>query len=136
MSKNFMIIMLVGVGGLYFLTNFIGEIKQDNSVLQTDEYREENKFVKYNTIDSIGQDILDVTLADNQTQIDAWNASILKIDFIGLFPNFDEMKIFVKERTRGHYLHNKLNNLIDNIEEEYLGGKINAEKAKRAINNL
>jgi len=136
MSKNFMIIMIIGVGGLYFLTNVIGEIKDSNSNLQSDNYRENNKYNKYYSSDSIGQDIIDATLADNQTQLEAWRHSSLKVDFIELFPNFDEMKIFIKERVRGTYLINRLNSLINNVEEKYLGGSINVESAKRDINNI
>ena len=136
MSKNFMIIMIVAVGGLYFLTNVIGDIKDSNSNLQSDDYRETNKYNKYYLSDSIGQDIIDATLADNQTQLEAWRHSSLKVDFIELFPNFDEMKIFVKERVRGTYLINSLNNLLNDVEEKYLAGNINMESAKRDINNI
>ena len=136
MSKNFMIIVIIGIGGLYFLTNVITDIQDSNTNLQSDEYRESSKYDKYKTTDSIGQDILDVTLANSQIQMEAWRHSMLKIEFLELFPNFDEMKVFVKDRVRGDYLINKLNTLLNNTEEEYFGGTINAESAKRNINNL
>ena len=136
MNKNFMLIMLLGVGGLYFLTNVITEVKSESSALQTVDDKRKNALSKYNTTDSIGQEILDVTLAAHNIQIEAWNVNDLKIEFIGLFPNFDEMKIFIKERTRGTYLKNRLNTLTNNIEEEYLGGTIDVEHAKRMLDNF
>jgi len=63
----------------------------------------------------------------------AWKESRLKEEFLTLFPDFSEMKKFVKERTRGDALQTKLFKMIDDVEGKYFSGTMNAEQAKRAL---
>ena len=71
-------------------------------------------------VDSIGREILDLTDAPIGTQVQAWNNSALKTEFLELFPDFSEMKIFVEERVRGDALKAKLTDSIDDAESQYL----------------
>ena len=130
-----MIFIAVGIGFLYFITSFIGDIQEDDN-LQNSEYKEKHKYDAYQTVDSIGQEILDVTGADVSVQVAAWNASILKTDFLMLFPDFSEMKVFVNERVRGKALQKRLSNSVNDAEDKYFSGVMNAEQAKRALGTL
>ncbi|PHS36008.1 MAG: hypothetical protein COB07_12795 [Sulfurovum sp.] len=135
MDKSLMIFIAVGIGFLYFITSFIGDIQEDDN-LQNSEYKEKHKYDAYQTVDSIGQEILDVTGADVSVQVAAWNASILKTDFLMLFPDFSEMKVFVNERVRGKALQKRLSNSVNDAEDKYFSGVMNAEQAKRALGTL
>lgn len=130
-----MMFIAVGIGFLYFITNFVGEIQQDDN-LQNNEYKDKHKYDAYQTVDSIGREILDVTGSDASVQVAAWNGSILKTDFLMLFPDFSEMKIFVNERVRGKALQVKLINSVNDAEDKYFSGVMNAEQAKRALGTL
>jgi len=133
MDKSLLIFIAIGVGFLYFITNFVGEIQEADDKYQNQEYQQKHKYDQYQSVDSIGQEILELTGADAATQIAAWKESRLKEDFLVLFPDFDAMKKFVKERTRGDALQAKLFKMLDDVEGKYFSGTMNAEQAKRAL---
>ena len=130
-----MIFIAIGVGFLYFITNFVGELQQDDN-LQNSEYIEKHKYDAYQSADSIGREILDMTGASASVQVAAWNSSKLKEEFLTLFPDFSDMKIFVEERVRGVVLQEKLIGTINDVENQYFSGTVNAEGAKRALSSL
>jgi hypothetical protein len=136
MDKSLLIFVAVGVGFLYFITNFIGDIQEKDDRYGNSEYNAKHKYDKYYSVDAIGQKILDVVNADEATQIAAWQDSLLKQEFLELFPDYEEMKKFVKSRTRGEFLQNKLLGKIDEVEGKFLSGALNVEEAKRTIDTL
>ena len=135
MDKSLIIFIAVGIGFLYFITNFVGEIQEEDN-LQNSEYKAKHKYDAYQNVDSIGQEILDVTDASSSVQVAAWNASVLKADFLMLFPDFSEMKVFVDERVRGKEVKEKLINSVKDAEDKYFSGSMNAEQAKRSLETL
>ena len=135
MDKSLFFFVVIGVGFLYFITQFVGDIQEDEK-FQSEEYKQKHQYAKYKSVDSIGRDILDMTGASVGTQVQAWNNSALKTEFLTLFPDFSEMKIFVTERVRGDALHAKLTTQIDHVESQYFSGAMNAEQAKRELDLL
>jgi len=135
MDKSLFFFVLIGVGFIYFITQFVGDIQQDDK-FQSEEYKQQHQYDQYRSVDSIGREILDLTDAPVNVQVGAWNDSELKKEFLVLFPDFPEMKIFVTERVRGEVLKAKLNASIDKTESEYLSGAMNAEQAKRSLDQL
>ena len=135
MDKSLFIFILIGVGFLYFITNFVGDIQQDEK-FQNEEYKLKHQFDQYQSVDSVGREILDMTDTPVGTQVQAWNNSALKTEFIALFPDFSDMKLFVDERVRGDALKEKLIASVNEIESKYFSGTINAEQAKRELNLL
>ena len=135
MDKSLFFFIIIGLGFLYFITQFVGDIQEDEK-FQNQEYMQKHQYDHYQTVDSIGRDILDMTGAPVGTQVQAWNNSELKTEFLILFPDFSEMKIFVKERVRGDALQAKLIAAVDSVESQYFGGAMNAEQAKRELGLL
>ena len=136
MDKNFMVFMAIGVGALYYVTNTVKDIQEGDPAIQSEEYKDKHKFDSYQTVDSIGQDILDVTDIPLSEQIEAWNNTPLKQEAISLFPDFTEIKLFVKERLRGDELKSHLNSAIEKIEADFFSGKINSESAQRKLGKI
>jgi hypothetical protein len=136
MDKSFLIYIAVGLGFLYFITSFIGDIQREDDKFKSQEYEQKHKYDQYQSVDSIGQEILVLTGTNAATQIAAWKESRLKEEFLLLFPDFDAMKKFAKERTRGDTLQAKLLKTIDNVESKYFSGTMNAEQAKRELDLL
>ncbi len=136
MDKSLFIFILIGIGFFYLITNFVGDIQHNDPAFQNSEYQAEKKYDKYYTTDSIGEIVLDLTLAKANEQIDIWNHSSLKKEFLSLYPSFIEMKQFIKERTRGEPFQRKMLQHIAMVEEQFLSGKINAEDAKRMLGTL
>jgi len=136
MDKSFMVFLAVGIGFFYLVTTYVGDIQKEDKVFRNSEYEQQHKYDQYMTTDSIGQPILDVTFADPKIQVEAWNQSALRQEFLDLFPDFDTMKEFVKNRVRGDVLLQKLNAQIRTVEDKFFSGTMNAEQAKRALQKL
>ena len=136
MDKSLLIFIAVGIGFIYLITNFIGDIQKDDEQYQNKAYQQGHKYDQYQSLDSIGQEILELTGTDAATQLGAWEESKLKDEFLELFPDFSDMKRFVKERIRGDILQTKLSRLIDDVENKYFSGTIDAEQAKRELGLL
>ena len=133
MDKSLLVFIAIGAGFLYFITSFVGDIQEEDDKYQNIEYQKKHMYDEYQSVDSIGREILDLTGTDTATQMAAWKKSGLKEEFLALFPNFGEMKKFVKERTRGDALQAELFKTIDEVEGKYFSGTMNAEQAKRAL---
>jgi hypothetical protein len=136
MDKSFMVFIAIGIGFLYFVTSFVGDIQAEDEKYQNNNYNNEHLYDKYKTVDSIGQDILDLTGASRAVQFAAWNDSMLKDDFLDLFPNFSEMKLFVGDRITGQALQTKLNQKLEGVEDKFFSGTMTAEQAKRELSSL
>ena len=130
MDKGLIIFIAIGIGVIYFITGFIGEMQHK----EDDKYQ--NISYQYQSVDSIGRMILDVTGVDTKRQVAVWNASKLKEEFLDLFPDFIDMKKFVQGRVRGDALQAKLLKHIENVEGRYFSGTFNTEQAKRALDLL
>lgn len=129
MDKTFLIFVIIGVGAIYYVSNSIGDIQKEDEVYRNEAYNEQHKYDSYKGKDSIGRNILNLYSASPAEQIDAWNDSQLKKEYISMFPDFDEMRKFSQERVNGDYLNKKLLNQIKNIEKRFISGKITSERA-------
>ena len=136
MDKSLMLFILIGIGGVFFVTNFVGDLQKEDEVYRNDGYDEETKYNQYKKEDSIGREILDVTGAPVSIQMDAWNASMLKKEFLDTFPDFSGMKVFADERVRGKALKSKLKSTLESIEDAFFSGAMSAEDAKRKLDSL
>jgi len=131
MDKGLAIVIVVGLGALYFITNFTKEMQNEGST-----YSQNETYKEYLSTDSVGQSILDVSGEDEALQMSAWNNSELKDEFLELFPDFAEMKNFIDDRIRGEKFKNKLIQEMNAIENEFASGHIGVEEAKRKFRTL
>jgi len=136
MDKAFLVFVAIGVGFLYFVTNFVGGIQEEDDTYRNSGYEQEHKYDQYNSVDSVGQDILNLIGADPSMQVAAWNESKLKVEFLTLFPDFGDMKHFVKDRIVGDALKAKLLLTINNVEDKFFSGTMTAEQAKQMLSTL
>ena len=134
MDKSLMVFILIGGLFFYFVMDLVKDTNAADGYATT--AAEENPYAKYQTEDSIGEKILDVSLADPVTQLKAWQASDIRKEFLDLFPDFDTMHGFVKNRVRGEPLVQKLNKTIKEVEDKFYSGTLTAEEAKRVLANL
>ena len=135
MDRSLLIFIAIGVGFLYFTTHFIGGIQEDDK-LQSEEFKKKHQFDHYQSVDSIGRQILDVTDSTPEIQIQAWNSSPLKKELLSLFPDFSGMKTYIEERVRGEALKMKLLNAVNEAEGKYFSGTMDAEEVKRKLDAL
>jgi hypothetical protein len=136
MDKSFIIFLMIGAAFFYFVINVVKDTEMEDDPHRNAAYQQENRYAQYMKTDSIGQDILDVSFADPATQTKAWNASPLKEEFLEIFPDFDTMKGFVKNRVRGEELVQKLIGRVNTVEDKFFSGTISAEQAKHSLEKL
>jgi len=136
MDKSLLIFIAIGLGALYLVTHFVGDIQAEDDVYQNNTYKVEHKYDQYQKVDSVGQSILAVDGVDAKIQEAAWQASATKVEFLELFPDYSEMKKFVKERVRGDMIQKKLLQTLDLVEGKFFSGALNAEQAKNMLDSL
>jgi len=136
MDKNLFIFIMVGLGFLYFITEFVGDIQAEDESYQNSAYQKKHMYDEYQSVDSVGQMVLTVQDTDAKIQLEAWNASPLKDEFLELFPDFSVMKHFVKERIRGERFKQRLLKHINNVEDKFFSGSLNAEQAKQMLGSI
>ena len=136
MDKSFLVYLFVGLGFIYLITHYVGDIQEDDNRYQNSEYTLKHKYDSYKSLDSIGREILNVSGADTKTQIGAWNEGSLKQEFLDLYPDFSLMKDFVKNRVSGEPLKSKLLKLIDTTETKFFSGSLTPEQAKYELKSF
>jgi len=136
MDKAFLLYVLIGIGFLYLITNFVGDIQAEDDKYANQAYAEEHKYDKYKSMDNVERPILDLKETDLGTQIKIWNSSQLKNEFISFFPDYEAMRTFVTERIKGTALSQKLFEEIDRVEEQYVSGTMSIPQVKETFLNL
>jgi len=136
MDKSFMIFIAIGIGFFYLITNFVGDIEKDDGYPTTSLEQQEHKYDKYISSDNVGRIILTVNGISRKEQIEAWNHSSIKVDFMSFYPDFDEMKNVIKERVMTQDFRDYLLKQVTTIERKFLGGKIDTEQAQRELEQI
>ncbi len=136
MDKSFLVFVVIGLGFLYLTVNFVGDIQEDDEKYRNKGYDQKHMYDKYQTVDSVGQEVLNLLGADAKTQIAAWNKTKLKDEYILLFPDFGAMKNFVNDRINGEVLKTKLLTQIKSVEDRFFSGDITADQAKQEFSSL
>ena len=136
MDRSFLAYMAIGIGFIYLITNFIGDIQESDENLRNSAYDQKHQFSQYYGKDSIGRDVLNLYGVDVQMQISAWNESKLREEYVEFFPDFSEMNKFVKERVNAKELSAKLAKQLTDIEDRFLVGTVSMEQAKIELGKL
>jgi len=137
MDKSLLVFIAIGLGAFYLLINFLGDIEEEDSSYKSHEYKRVHQYDQYKRKDSIGQTILvfDANV-DAKTQMDAWNTSGLKKEFLKIFPDYGDMKIFIKERIRGDAFQSKMLKAINDAEGQFFSGTLDSEQAKHMLDSI
>ncbi len=136
MDKSFLLYVLVGIGFIYVITQYVGDIQEEDERYRNNAYEKKHKYDSYKSVDSIGRQVLNVENVDPQTQIAAWNEGSLKEEFLDLYPDFALMKDFIKNRVHGEPLKRRLMKLVDDTETKFFSGKLTTEQAKHALESF
>jgi len=136
MDKSFLLYVLVGIGFIYLITQYVGDIQAEDERYRNSEYEQKHKYDTYKSVDSVGREVLNVMDVDAATQIAAWNEGTLKQEFLDLYPDFALMKDFVNNRVNGEPIKTKLLKLVDDTETKFFSGTLNTEQAKHALESF
>jgi len=136
MDKSFVVFVGVGIGFFYLITDFVGDIERDDGYPTDTEYKYEHQYDQYIRIDSVGRKVLDVAGLSQQKQFEAWKKSGLSKECLELFPDFDEIKRFVKDRVINPDFKEALLAKVMHTEKLFLQGKITSDQARKELESL
>ena len=136
MDKAFLFYVLLGLGFIYVIIHYVGEIQAEDDKYANREYKKAHMYDGYYAIDNVGRRVLDIKNADVNKQIEVWNNTAFKNKFILLFPDFEAMKSFARERVHAEALSQKLSSEITATEDKFISGTITVDQAKEALTHL
>jgi hypothetical protein len=122
---------------VFWLIGFVNTLHDDVDVVHRLNKKDSSSNKSYTTIDSYGDEVLSLNTFSMKEKKRLWNNSNLKIEMLEFFPHFIDMKTFLEEHIEddGTFKDEILTN-IENVEFEYIGGSMSAEKAKSALSNF
>ena len=135
-DKSLILYIAIGIGFFYVVTTYVGELQAEDDRYRNNAYNQQHQYDKYQTTDSVGETVLEVSELDVDKQVSAWNESPLKPQWLALFPDFSAMKMFVTDHVHGEPLVSKLTNTVGEAEDKYFSGTLNAEGAKQLLGSL
>ncbi len=133
MSQGLIIFIAIGAILSYFLVGFITDLQSEDDRLMTQEKMINKEDRAQHQKDIIGQTILVFKDIPYQKKLGIWQRSPLRQEFMALFPNFSEMKVFVNDRIVDKDFQDKLSRKIDEIEDAFVSGDITLEQAKESF---
>ncbi len=137
MDKSFILFIAGGVIAAYFLLGFLKQLDEEDLAKHSKSHQEKTvETVGYEKEDIVGRTVLDVSSLSEKEQIQKWNQSSLKSEFLYFFPDFEEMRLFVQDHIVGEYLKTKMLESIDKAERDYVGGGLSTKEAKSQIEFL
>ncbi len=134
LDKGLLVFIAIGIVGIYFITSFVDGIQGSERYQKSGYSSSEDKDMKYQSTNSIGDTVLDVSSVGAKEQIVIWNRSEIKREFLSDFPNFEDMRDFVDDRIVGDRLQQRLKETIDSVEDIFVAGDMSSDRAKRKFN--
>jgi hypothetical protein len=138
MDKSLLIFIAVGIGFLYFIKTFMHDVAMDDTLQYGNKaaIERDKGYERFVRTDDTGESILDVTGVPENVQTEAWNHLSFRNELSELFPDFDTMRTFIRNRVKGEPLRTKLMKKIKDIEDAFLSGRMPSEDAKEALKHL
>jgi len=135
-NKGVIVLLAVGLGFLYFATNIVKQVEDDNPRLQNNQSRKAKENLKYYIEDSNGDLVLDFSSESIAKSKLVWKDCIVKKEIMGYFPNFDTMKQIVNNKLIDSKFKTFFLNKLNKTENDYISGNITLDQAKAGLNNL
>jgi len=123
-----------------WLTGFVNTLNEDVDV----NYGFQEKALvtgdKSNTVvNSKGDEVLLLSKLSLQEKKKLWESSIFKNDMLALFPQFSEMRYFIKnhiEDDDNDGFKQEILEHINDVELEYIGGSLTGQSAKASLSKF
>ncbi len=137
MFKGFLLLLMVGAAFAYFVFNFVGDVeKEDPASYVSENEKKAQEWAKYYTKDALGEPVLSFGTTPVKTADEVWQESQLRQEMLENFPDFQGIRQFVNGRLEPSLFRKYLLKKIDDIESDYMGGRIDSEEAKNRLSDL
>ena len=123
---------------VYWLIGFVNDLNRDFDVpKEVNNKTLVTQSQSHMSFNSNGNEVLLLNKLSVEEKKNLWNNSDLKVEMLEFFPHFIEMKDFVEEHIEDDgTFKTSLVSLIENIEFQYIGASLSAEKAKSELSNF
>jgi len=135
MKKGFMLLLLVGAGFAYFIYYFVTDVSGEDPLYKlSPELRKEKELANYYKKDPVTGDwVMRVGGLSEEKAKKLWREGPILQEVLDNFPKFDLMKEIVRNQVSQSPFRQKLLRHLDNIEDRYLSGEIDAQRARELI---
>jgi len=118
-----------------WLIGFVDKLDEDIDV--NHGFKEKAVIEGNYKLDSIGNEVLELSTLSLEEKKRLWNQSQLKEEMIDLFPDFSEIKYFIENRLEDDgSFKNELLTYVEQVQDNYIGGGLSSSKAKIMLSNF
>jgi hypothetical protein len=137
MGKGLIALILVGAAFAYFVFQFVSSVEESDPTTQlSKDARKAKEFAKYYKKDATGEWVLAVGTVPTSKAREIWRESPVMKKTLAFFPKFDLMKEMIMIQVEEGPFRQQLLKRLDVVQDRFLSGEIDAEKAKELIQNL
>jgi len=137
MYKGLLLLLAVGIAFAYFVFHFVGSVESDDPDSYTSKNEQKAKeWAQYYKKDALGEPVLIFGNTPVQKADQVWKESSLRKEMLENFPDFEAIRQFVHDRLEPSAFRKYLLEKIDDIESDYMGGRIDSEEAKSRLSDL
>jgi len=136
MLKGFLILAAVGAVFAYLVFNFVTGVEEEDPRAFSGLRSEKKIAAKYYRIDAAGDRVLDLNGVPEGEMRKVWESSSIRQDLLEEFPHFEAMRDILHQEVKEGPFREKLLQVIDRVEGEYLSGKIDSTKAQKILNQM
>jgi hypothetical protein len=136
MKNGLLILIAIGIGFIFFATDFVKSVEDDPTSTDYTFTPEQEAIKKYFKDSPGGYKVYDPATLPLSKAKEFWNESKIKQEMMDYFPKFDLMKKYVQLHVATGDFLDLLLSKISEAELKYQTGKINYDQARRIIDNL
>ena len=123
---------------VFWLIGFINSLNEEVDVSYG--FKEKSVIAEgenHTIINSNGDEVLLLSGLTKKDKKQTWNHSNLKLEMLQLFPNFAKMKLLIEKHCEDDGIFkSKILSKLEEVEFEYVGGRLTGEGAKERLINF
>ncbi len=128
--------ILVGIGFIYLVTNFVSKLERTAPGLESSQFRKSKEYARYYRKDADGDVVLNFAGVPLDKAKSVWGNSIVKESILDYFPNFNIMRQIVLTQLDKSEFKTFLLKRFKKIEGDYLDGAIDLDQARKALEDI
>jgi hypothetical protein len=129
-------IVVAGAIVFFILLTVIGKFKSEDNRLMNEKELQAQEDQKGYRSDVVGDMVLIKIDAPLSKRVDIWKRSPIHEDFMGMFPKFGDMKLFVDDRIKDDELKAVIIKNLNSVEDDFFSGSVDEFDAKERIDKI
>jgi hypothetical protein len=135
MDKGLLLILAIGIAIVYFATSFSGDKPIDEDISWSVSEKK-HTYDRYYEKDALGDRVLNLSSVSRDQAKKIWPTTPTGKKIASLLPDFALARTEVSNNVVKGAFQVYLLEYLDNLEERFLAGEINGDRAQRALLGL